>query len=276
MRGDRAFVVAGTSCWSIQMSTSSCQAIQADGPPLPDGAFPNVYAGRRGRTQKQLGVLGLTFGSCGRVFVLTASSYRAAARIHMWTPGTTEWKLLESKCRVYRSTTIASCGAHLYVPGGAIAHADSSDCSQEAQEVVVLRVKRADVLSAHVTLRPSAHQVPCDPSAQPRRVAVSEVFYSQDSVASTFGRKTAHAGQPLESLVEDLVGGKISADDPALVLDVIDCGGRLISLSNRRLHCLKTFAERTGRALHVRVNVWPLREDVILPEGKPLLASCYY
>ncbi|CAJ1442940.1 unnamed protein product [Effrenium voratum] len=268
IKGDKVFVVAGTSCWSIRMGASSSRTIQESAPPLPAAAFPYPGMGSRRQAQQRPKVLGLTFGSCGRVFVLTSSSYRAAAKIHMWKPGTAEWKLVESHCKVYRSTTLASCGAYLYVPGGFTAHHDSSDCSRQAEEVVVLRVKRASVHQSSITLRSSPH--PSSSVAQRRRVAVSDVFYSQDSVASSFGGATAHAGQPLDSLVADLMRRKILADDPALVLDVIDCGGRLISLTNRRLHCLRTYSERSGKAVNVNVDVWPLREDVILPEGKPI------
>ena len=179
VKGDHCFVVAGTSCWSIRMGLSS-QAIHSPTPQLPSAAIDSQ---REKRPRPR--VLGLTFGSCGRVFVLTSFSFRAAAQIHMWKPGTEEWKLVKSHCKVYRSTTLASCGAHLYVPGGIIAHADSSDCSREAQEVVVLRVRRAAVHQNRT--RRSSPQASGRPVVERRTVAVSEVFYSQDSVARTLG-----------------------------------------------------------------------------------------
>ena len=99
-----------------------------------------------------------------------------------------------------------------------------------------------------------------------RLVNVSDVYYSQADIGSTFGRSTRHAGQPLEILIQDLLEGRVRAEDEGLILDVIDCGGRLIALSNRRLYCLKMYSDQIQAVVRVLVDVWPLREDAILPD----------
>eukprot|EP00434_Breviolum_minutum_P003832 symbB.v1.2.003371.t1/scaffold189.1/size277183/8 len=256
----------------IRMVTDSFLQV-IDGPPLPDDAFPQPRRGSRRAPAKQDLVLGLTFAACQRVFVLTSSSYQSAAKIFMWKMGA-GWQEIKSACNVYRSTTIVSCGPHLYIPGGATAHADSSDVSRAGQSVIVLRVKRVSVGTSTITFPSSRRHITIEADlgspGRPERlsVPVSRVFYSQDSVSSRFGQCTTHAGQPLEALVDDLLNGKVQVQDPRLVLDVIDCGGRLISLSNRRLYCLKAYSNRIQEDMHVQVDVWKLHENAILPEGR--------
>lgn len=272
VRGEAICLVAGVSCW-IRMPTDSLVEV-IDGPPLPDDAFPQppTFCGGR-RTAKRDLVLGLTFAACQRVFVLTSSSYRTAAKIFMWKMGA-GWQGIKSACNVYRSTTIVSCGPHLYKRGGATAHMDSSDIARAGQSVVVLRVKRVSVGTSTITFPSSRRHITIEADlgspSRPERlsVPVSKVFYSQDSVSSRFGQCTTHAGQPLEALVDDLLNGKVQLQDVRLVLDVIDCGGRLISLSNRRLYCVKTYSNRIQEDMHVQVDVWKLHEHAILPEGR--------
>ena len=52
------------------------------------------------------------------------------------------------------------------------------------------------------------------------KVSVSALFFTHDSISSTF-KNGDHAGAPLSSLIDDLRSGLVTLDHPSLVLDVV-------------------------------------------------------
>eukprot|EP00929_Paragymnodinium_shiwhaense_P000536 TRINITY_DN100781_c0_g1_i1.p1 TRINITY_DN100781_c0_g1~~TRINITY_DN100781_c0_g1_i1.p1 ORF type:complete len:573 (-),score=58.29 TRINITY_DN100781_c0_g1_i1:265-1983(-) len=104
-----------------------------------------------------------------------------------------------------------------------------------------------------------------------RHVPVSSLRFTQASISERFrsGRYSGeHSGLPISTLVGDLHTGRVQIGDDFLVLDVVEYEGRLRSLRNRRLWCLKEYALQVGTDLSLPVRVWPLRHGVLLlPEG---------
>ena len=90
----------------------------------------------------------------------------------------------------------------------------------------------------------------------PEKVPLSTVFFTHDKISCTFKN-----GQPLRKLIEDLQSGRVTVEHPNLVLDVAMHEGGLFSFRNRRLYCLKQYAETVGDfAIYVRK--WAMDEKM--------------
>ena len=86
-------------------------------------------------------------------------------------------------------------------------------------------------------------------------VTVDSVFFTHSSISTTFGHGP-HRGQPIELLYADLCGTRI---EPSEIppLDIVSFHGKLRSLRNRRLCCLKRYQRLRPDLLWVRGRIWP-------------------
>ena len=133
-----------------------------------------------------------------------------------------------------------------------------------AKESVEALTRLLDNLDHSATAANAAAGRPKEPFADTHSVPVSQVFFTHDSIKDTFSYRTAHAGQPLESLVNALRSGTTTVDDPRLVLDGVMHDGRLYCLRNRRLYCLKQYARQLGIDISIRIR---RRNDGILDKS---------
>eukprot|EP00927_Polykrikos_kofoidii_P047628 TRINITY_DN41892_c0_g1_i1.p1 TRINITY_DN41892_c0_g1~~TRINITY_DN41892_c0_g1_i1.p1 ORF type:complete len:500 (-),score=43.44 TRINITY_DN41892_c0_g1_i1:427-1926(-) len=101
------------------------------------------------------------------------------------------------------------------------------------------------------------------------RVAVSLVRFRHDCISESFKAGGPHGGAPISSLVDELKAGKVNVDD--LILDVTEHEGNLLSFSNRRLWCLKRYAQDVGEDIGILVRVFPLVPGVRLSDGRDVM-----
>jgi len=99
----------------------------------------------------------------------------------------------------------------------------------------------------------------------PVDVPLDELRYTQCTVKSVFSHGS-HAGLPLQTTVDELVSLALSPQSEPMVLNVVLHKGKLFTLNNRRLWCLKQFAEAwywCRQHVFVRVLKWPLARGVL-------------
>lgn len=77
------------------------------------------------------------------------------------------------------------------------------------------------------------------------KLAPSDIYYSQDSISNTFGKKTKHAGKRIGEVLDDILEGRCSINDIDTINIVIRDEGiyRYISADNRRLWIFKKLEE---------------------------------
>lgn len=87
-------------------------------------------------------------------------------------------------------------------------------------------------------------------------LAPSDIYYSQDSISHTFGKKTKHAGKRIGEVLDDILEGKCSINDIDTINIVIRDEGiyRYISADNRRLWIFKKL-EELGECTEIPVNI---------------------
>jgi hypothetical protein len=92
--------------------------------------------------------------------------------------------------------------------------------------------------------------------AEDRLVDCTQIRYSQASCARRF-RRGPYAGRLLANVVDDLLAERLNPGrDDWLTLDVIEKEGKLISIDNRRLWCLKEFYLRgNSPAVYAKIRV---------------------
>lgn len=84
-----------------------------------------------------------------------------------------------------------------------------------------------------------------------RVVKVSDLFFSQTSIRHNFKN-----GKTLKELVDELLNGKVHPlYDKFLRLEVVCFDGKLHSLNNRRLKCLKIYQEKVDHVVLAKVAV---------------------
>ena len=82
-------------------------------------------------------------------------------------------------------------------------------------------------------------------------VNCSDILYTQDSCKNVFSD-----GTTLEEVVQQLTAKlRDPLHDPFFILDVVDWDGRLFSVDNRRLYCLRQYQERLGESRVVQVRI---------------------
>ena len=83
-------------------------------------------------------------------------------------------------------------------------------------------------------------------------VPCSELLYTQDSCRPVFAD-----GTRLDVVTQQLISQEIDPlQDPWFLLDVVEWGGRLYSIDNRRLYCLHQYQKHVGdKAVKIRVRI---------------------
>lgn len=86
-----------------------------------------------------------------------------------------------------------------------------------------------------------------------------EVFFTQDSISSKFSD-----GRVFTALIDGLRQGIIDTlRDSFLTLDAVQVSGRLYSLANRRLYCLKEYQKTVNSVVRVRLRVTCNKDPMI-------------
>ncbi|CAJ1340119.1 unnamed protein product, partial [Effrenium voratum] len=108
------------------------------------------------------------------------------------------------------------------------------------------------------------------PPPQPVKLSINKLRFTQADHSKSF-LHGEHAGQRIDWLVDQLLSGNISVEDPSMVLHVVYYHGMHRSLNNRHLTALVRFGElMASRDLPVPkclVRVWPLVRGLQLDDG---------
>lgn len=84
-------------------------------------------------------------------------------------------------------------------------------------------------------------------------LAPSEIYYSQDSISTRFGKSTEHAGVLIGETLDDILSGTISIYDIDTI-EVVYRDGDYISADNRRLWIFKKL-EKFGECKEIPVTI---------------------
>lgn len=106
-----------------------------------------------------------------------------------------------------------------------------------------------------------SHCSECEIDGTIRVVAVDELLYTQNGCSGKFSD-----GHTFDELIRQLLHGEVDPlYEKRLLLDVVQWGGKLWSVDNRRLYCLRKYQEIVGRSwvvhCRVRVKAWCLLLD---------------
>lgn len=141
---------------------------------------------------------------------------------------------------------------HQAATGHAGSHDDNEDLIKKTREVLERHCSRR--LGESESSQHKTH-APLDGKTEPMMVDVQELRYSQLTCKETFA-----CGRPLSQLVQDLLRGNVSLNDPFLQLTVYEATDEetnkpiLKCVDNRRLWALKDYAKKCGHRVRVKVT----------------------